>query len=451
MLDAAKEGGRAAVAAGVADAGLASLATFAAGLFAVRALEPRALGAYALVFTAFNLLAVVPAQLLFVPAETAAAGFPSAEWGGLAAHSLRAGLPAAALAAVALPAWMLAAPPGIPRSAALAMTATAAACTLVSPVQDHLRRMLHVAGRSGDAARVSAAQLVVVLAVLIAAPRFGVGDAWIPFGALAAANALSLAGGLATIRAGVANDAPVQMDRGALASAGRWLLLAGAIGPASGFAAAAVAGRLAGPEALGFAEAARVIGHPVLVLAIGLSAVLGPRSVRAARARSRTEARRVAVHFQALALGGGMIYLAVASVDWALNPFPALVPRAYAAGGLAGVAILAALANGALFPSRSELLGAERAGSIARADAAGAALRVGIAGTAGVTGVFAVPLGFLVLGLVRWAGYRRALRSVYGEKGESGGVREIDPGRARDGIGTQVGIGRRIGVANGVG
>ncbi|HEX6913010.1 MAG TPA: hypothetical protein VF142_21555, partial [Longimicrobium sp.] len=103
MRAAAGGSGRAALAAGVADAGFASLASFAVGVYAIRALEPGALGAYALVFAAFTLLAVVPAQLLFVPAETAAAYAAPGARAGLAAHSLRAGLPAAVLAAAALP------------------------------------------------------------------------------------------------------------------------------------------------------------------------------------------------------------------------------------------------------------------------------------------------------------------------------------------------------------
>lgn len=423
MKGGAGKAGRAAVAAGVADAGLASLATFLVGLYAVRALDAAALGAYALVFTAFNLLAVVPAQLLFVPAETAAAGVSRAARGGLAAHSLRAGLPAAALAALALPAWMLAAPGGVAARDAAALTATAAACTLLSPVQDHLRRMLHVAGRSGAAALVSAVHLAAAGAGLLLAAALSLPVAWIPFGALAAANALSLGVGTAFVRAG--GPAPPELRVRVLLDSGRWLLAAGIIGPASAFAAAGIVGQLAGAAALGVAEAARVIGHPVLVLATGLSAVLGPRSVRAARDGDRAQARRVAVRFQLLTLGGGGLYLALFSTPWALNPLPPLVPRAYAAGGLAAVAILSAMANGALFPSRSELLGLERAAAVARTDGAGAAVRVGVAATAGATGAFAVPLGFLALGLARWAGYRRALRRGYGaERVET--VHEID-------------------------
>lgn len=426
MNGAAGASGRAALAAGVADAGLGSLATFAVGLYAIHALDAGTLGAYALVFTAFNLLAVVPAQLLFVPAETAAAGLPRAQRGGLAAHSLRAGLPAAVLAALALPAWVLAAPAGIVLDDALALTATAAACTLLSPVQDHLRRMLHVTGRSGAAAVVSAVQLAAVAGGIRLAGDLEIAAAWIPFGALAAANALSLSAGLAWVR-GDGSPGPPELSPRALARSGRWLLAAGIIGPASAFAAAGVAAQLAGAAALGLGEAARVIGHPVLVLATGLSAVLGPRSVRAAKGRDRAQARRVAVHFQLLTLGGGAAYLALVGTDWALNPFRALVPQAYAVQGLAAVAVVAAMANGALFPARAELLGLERAGTVARADGAGAALRVGAAATAGATGAFAVPLGFLALGLARWIGYRRALCRAYGAE-------RVETARGRDGI-----------------
>ncbi len=420
-----------AVAAGVMDAGLASLATFATGLFAIRYLEPRALGAYALIFAAFNLLAVVPAQLLFVPAEVAAVGFPRGERIALLPHSLRAGLPAAALAAAALPAWALAAPRGIPPATAGVLTASAVACTFLSPVQDHLRRMLHTAGRSGTAALVSAVQLAVVVAAAAAfLGGMGIDAAWVPFGALAAANALSLAAGIAAARPSFRAPAPPELGTAALARSGGWLLLVGLIAPASGFAAGSVVGRLAGAEAVGIAEAARVIGHPVLVLATGLSAVLGPHSVRAAREGRVAAARRIDRAFAALTLGLGAAYLAAVSAPWALNPFPALVPRAYAVAGLAAAAIVAAMVNGALYPSRSELLGVRGETAIVRADAAGAALRVAAAATAGVTHAFAVPLGFLALGAARWIGYRRTLARVYGRAAGTGRTRVATPGEA---------------------
>lgn len=396
------------VAAGVADAGLASLASFAVGLYAIRALEPGALAGYALVFTAFNLLALIPAQLVYVPAETAAAGAAEAH-SAAGARSLLLGLPAAALAALLLPLWWAMAPAGIPAAPALALTATAALCTLLSPVQDHLRRMLHVAGRSRSAAGVSALHLAVALAGIAAGPRLA-SAGWIPFGALAAANAVSLGAGLLLLRwAPVAAAPPL----GELLRTGGPLLAAAALGPASAFVAANLVGHLAGATAVGLAEATRIVGQPVLVLATGLSAVLGPRSVRAARRRSPAEAQRVARLFQRVTLAGGAAYLLLAGPAWLLNPLPRLVPAAYVVPGLAAAAVLAAIANGALYPGRSELLGLERSGDVMRVDAAGAGLRIAVAWTAGLVGPFAVPLGFLALGSVRWAGYRWVLRGAY--------------------------------------
>ncbi len=58
---------------------------------------------------------------------------------------------------------------------------------------------------------------------------------------------------------------------------------------------------LAGPEAMGFAEAARVAAQPILVLATGLSAVLGPRGMEAAIRRTRPQAQKVLRLFLTLA------------------------------------------------------------------------------------------------------------------------------------------------------
>ncbi len=55
---------------GLADAALASLATFAVGIVAVRTLSPANLGAYAIFLSAFLLAAALGTQLLLIPAET---------------------------------------------------------------------------------------------------------------------------------------------------------------------------------------------------------------------------------------------------------------------------------------------------------------------------------------------------------------------------------------------
>lgn len=400
--------------AGVADSGFTSLANFAAGLFVIRALDTPALGGYALVFTAFSLMIVLPSQLLFIPAEAAVASFPRDERAGVVPHTLRAGIPAALLGAVLLPAWILAAPPGIPASAVTALTVTAALCAFISPLQDHLRRMLHVAGRSAAAMQVSAIHLALVAMGVVAGLRLDQHREWVPFGALAAANLGSLVAGLFLVRG--AGDArrrdPVLATR-ALVQQGRWLVLASLIGPAAAFVVASVVGHLAGVAALGLAESARVIGGPVTVLATGLWAVLGPRSIRAARARLDGEATRVAARFHVMVMAAGAVYLAWVGFRWALNPLAVLVPRAYDMPGLAAAAILAAVLHGGVFARRSELVGLERTPVIARIDVVGAALRVALSATAVSVGPFAPAIAMAGQAVFRRTAYRLALRNAY--------------------------------------
>ncbi|HST59299.1 MAG TPA: hypothetical protein VLK84_11430 [Longimicrobium sp.] len=400
--------------AGVADAGFTSLASFAAGLFAIRALDAPALGGYALVFTAFNLLIVLPNQLLFVPAEAAAASFPPGERAGVVPHTLRAGIPAALVGAALLPAWILAAPRGIPASAATALTVTAALCAIISPLQDHLRRMLHVAGRSAAAMQVSAIHLAVVVSAVAAGLHLERHREWVPFGALAAANLVSLAAGLFFLRgAGKARRHDPGLGMRALARQGRWLVMASLIGPASAFVVAAVVGHLAGVAALGLAESARVIGGPVTVLATGLWAVLGPRSIRAARARMDGEASRVATRFHVMVMTAGGLYLAWMGFRWVLNPLAVLVPRPYVVPGLAAAAILAAILHGGVFARRSELVGLERTRTIARIDFMGAAVRVALSASAALVGPFALAIAMAGQAVFRRTAYRLALRDAY--------------------------------------
>jgi hypothetical protein len=357
---------------------------------------------------------VVPAQLLFIPAETAAASVPAGERAGLSTRWLRPGLAIGVLAAALLPAWIVAAPAGIPRAAALALTATGAACALISPVQDHLRRMLHVAGRSPGAAGVSLVHLVVVVVTIAAGWGTGVGAGWIPFGALALGNVVSLAAALWMLRgAGRDGHGRPELQARVLFAQGRWLVLASVIGPASAFVGVNLVGHLAGAASLGLAEAARVIGAPVIVLATGLSAVLGPRAARAAREQRPDEAGRLARRFHAIVLAGGVAYLAIAGFAWALNPLAPLVPRAFVVPGLAAAAIAAATAQGGIYARRYEIIGLGQSKSIARIDMMGAALRVAISASAVFVGAFAIPLALGLQAMYRRVGYRLVLRQLY--------------------------------------
>jgi hypothetical protein len=86
---------------------------------------------------------------------------------------------------------------------------------VTSPLQDHIRRLLHQAGWSFGAALVSLLQLAVVLTCVVAFHTAGLTALYIPPLALGTANLLSLAAGvvLARRRAGPGPAAPIRLDR----------------------------------------------------------------------------------------------------------------------------------------------------------------------------------------------------------------------------------------------
>jgi O-antigen/teichoic acid export membrane protein len=419
------------ISAGLLDAGFASLASFAMGITAVRLLDTASLGAYALVFGAFNLIAVIPQQLLFTPFEVASVSHPRDRRLVIVRQSMRLGGVLALLASMLLVLWLLVAPPGTPHDTLFALTVTGVACTFLSPVQDHLRRMQHLAGRSAAAAAVSAVHLATALATLGILWFLDVAPWWMPLGSLAVANLVSTTFGmLISVRwLRTALPAAVPDLRGMLRS-GTWLLIPGLAAPGSAFLVGVLIVHLAGAAALGYAEAARVVGQPMFVLAMGLSATLGPRSMEAARERSVTGARRISRQFFAITAAAATLYLFLFSLPWEWNPLVLLVPRAFEVAWLVPAVLLATTVNGWLFPLRAELIGARREKSVAWADSLGAAVRVCAGGTAGVIGSFAMPLGYAVLGTIRWILYRRRLQAYYtaSRNGPDGPVAKIPAG-----------------------
>lgn len=401
--------------AGMMDAGFASLATFVVGIFAIRYFDPATLGGYALVFAAFKLAVFIPQEMIFLPAEIATVSRAPSSRLGLLPQSLRLGLLPAILAALLASSWFLAAPSGIPTHVVVAFTSTIAVCTFLSPIQDHLRRMLHIAGRSWIAAVVSVVQFVGTIGTLAYMLHLGVPTPWIPFGSLATANFLSLTTGVLLSQRGHRSKPKDETSFrfGELARSGGWFLFAGLLAPASFFVASALVTHLAGAEALGYAEAARVIAHPLPVFVRGLSAVLSPRSMEAAQKKQLQAARSISNLYMRLMGVGGIVYLAIAGFDVPWNPFAWFLPNAYVISGLASITILADMVAGILLPYRFELLGDRRAITLAKIEVVGAALRVLVGGTAGLTQAFAMPLGQAALGVTRAIGYRGALRDVY--------------------------------------
>src|SRR5690606_5281466 len=150
------------------------------------------------------------------------------------------------------------------------LTVTTAICTFLSPVQDHLRRMLHIGERSWLATAISVIQVAMTALAVVVAVRLEVPAAWIPFGALAVANLVSLAVGGAMLGLSARSEPPdaPALQLSALVSSGKWLLVGGLLGPAIFFVASGLVTHLAGAEGLVFLLAVPVYSVRPVYLAV---------------------------------------------------------------------------------------------------------------------------------------------------------------------------------------
>jgi O-antigen/teichoic acid export membrane protein len=414
--------------AGLLDAGLASLASFVVGVYAARFLPASELGAYALFFTAFLLAAVVPAQLILTPAEIAAVGVARGERVGLLRQSWRLAGPSAVIAAcLASAAACLGA--NVPARSLMALAITTAACSVVSPVQDHVRRTLHLAGFSWRAGLVSLVQLSAVVASLAVFHEAGVPELWRPFGALALANAVSLSVGVILVWREVHASSLPRYEARALMGSGRWLLVLELATTAATFLSSVLIIRLANAEALGHAEAARIVAQPMFVLMVGLLAVLGPRSMEAGAARDYQRARSIARPFTVLLVAAGLTYSALTAVPWWGNPFGALVPKAYDLSGLVLASVLGYVVVGLVFPYRSELFGARQERRLPRIAILAGIAQLVVTVSAVWLEAFARPLSGTVFALVLWVGYRRYREAMYRSERPHAGLQPVDDPR----------------------
>jgi hypothetical protein len=89
-----------------------------------------------------------------------------------------------------------------------------------------------------------------------------------------------------------------------------------------------------------------------------------------------------------------------------------LTPIGYSIPGLVAFTIVASLAAGMLFVERTQLIGGQRERSITAVEAVAVAAGLLSVLSAVVIGAFALPLMVLVSSVVRWLGYRRALRRL---------------------------------------
>jgi len=156
---------------------------------------------------------------------------------------------------------------------------------------------LEMPKRSTMQANTSGVLVAASLFALWLLPHVHVSSSWVPFGALALGNTASLAAGLVLARGHHADQSGrARLRPGALVHSGRWLLIVALLPTGAALISAAFVVHLAGSAAMGFAEAGRVFGQPPWVLSMGLAAVLGPRSMRAAQQGRLDEARVVSRH-----------------------------------------------------------------------------------------------------------------------------------------------------------
>lgn len=396
--------------AGLVDAGASSLATFVAGVAAARLLDPAVLGGYAVLFSVWVFTQQIPLQLILVPAEARLAAVDVGRRAGALGRNLALAAPFSVFAAVLTVAAVAFVPAEVGSGPALRLAVTAGAVAALFPLQQHVRSLLHLARRHWAAASMSAIRLVVTSVLILAGWSSGVDPAFVPFGALAVGDAVTVAAALLLTRsAPSASGGRVRT----LVAAGRWLLVGMSLPPAAGVLVNVAVAHLAGSDTLGFAEAARVVAQPVLVAATGLAAVLRPSSMEAAVAFDGRRARRVSRRFTLL-----MAAIALAYLLWTVTPAPfnvlrLLVPVGFSVPGLVAASVVAAFANGLSPLYVSELVAADRARGVAVTQFAAAAARSVTTAAVTALGAFTVPVAAAAAGATRVGFALRILRHTY--------------------------------------
>lgn len=241
-------------------------------------------------------------------------------------------------------------------------------------------------------------------------------SAWVPFGSLAIGMFLSsLTALLLTVplrrRSGEPLKAPAWLE---LTTMGRWLLVANLSFVGADFLVAVIANAAVGAEILGYAEGARVVARPVAILGIGLTAVIGPRSIEAGMTGDENKARAARKQFWVISLIGGLLYLPVVGFHWSLNPLVDLLPNAYAIDGLVAIAIIGTILFNTALPWRSELLGGQRQRHIAASEATGSGVEILTGALAPVWQAFTLPVAWGAGWLIRGIGLGMYSRRLLG-------------------------------------
>ncbi len=415
--------------AGLVDAGSAALATFGTGVYAANYFDQDIgeLGVYGLFFAIFLVAAIVPFKLAFLPGEVRLLSLPQVEQLGGFRLTMPVGIPVAAAGSLVVLVALI--PAGDADSSLLVPLAITTVLTaFLSPIQDHIRRVMHQAGRSWLAAATSIVQLVVAGSFIVVAVVVDIDKAWVPFGALVVANTFSIGVGLLLARRSSIRPSGRPYRLRSLGESGRWLTGFGLLPVGANFVAAAIVAVIAGSDILGSAEAARVAGRPLLVFVTGVSAVLNPPSLVAGRDRIRAEGDRLARIARVVVIGSGLLFLFWMGFDWVGNPMTRLVEAAYTVEFLTAATIITNIVWGMLFSEEAQLIGGGREVDIFKIYVVATFVQIAVAFTAPLTEAFAVPLSMLAFGIVRWIGYRSSLARLYsGPPDPQPETKESDP------------------------
>lgn len=381
---------------GLADAATGSLSTFLVGLYAARYLPVEEVGLFAVFFTAFVFIGVIPAELVLAPHELHSVKFATAERLRLLHHSVWRGVGTGLLAATFVIPFTVLTVQAPGASAIVPLALTAGVASSLSPVQDHIRRMAHLGGVSWVAASTSAVQLAAVAMGVVLLHGSGINRLWIPFGTLAAANVISGVIGTAWCLRRALPTRLSRMSGRSLVDAGGWLLVAGMAPLLVGLLVNVGMSRVVGLRALGQAEAARLIAQPVLVLGLGLMGVMGPRFLETRRDGDNDRALRL--RRQYLSTLGAIVplYLAVVALPGWWNPLSWLIPAAYQLPGLAALQVGAFLIAASANALRYELTGSGLIRRFAFVETRAAAVRLGTTFAAAPIGAYAIPAGMLL-------------------------------------------------------
>ena len=401
------------VPAGLLDSGMASIATFAVGVYAVRSFDSSELGAYALVFSAFLMAAVVPKSLVFVPARVRLLALPPQDRAAASVLTLPAGARVAMVASLLVALSLIGAGLADLVSFAVPLVVTAIVTAWLSPLQDHVRGLMHLARKSWSAAIVSTLQMTTVGLTLLLSHRGGVDARWTVFGALAVANAVSLIAAIALARSRKVEFDQEPFTVRELIGSGKWFLSINLVTGLVDFLGKTLVTVLATAAVLGVAEGARVAARPLAVFLLGVSAVMIPGSLEAGHDGDSEKARRV---WRLYALGSLVVtavYGGLGGFDWSFNPMVSLVPTGYTVPGLVAAMIAATALKSLIFPLKGEMTGAGREREMAAIELVAGVMYLLSCFLVLIIGAFVIPLAIATQAVARWVGYRVVLPRHY--------------------------------------